>query len=382
MFVGLVVIHEFGHFIMARRNGVEVEEFGIGFPPKIWKKRIHSKKGDYDFTINLLPLGGFVRLKGEHDDADAAGTFGAASLWAKTKIMAAGVVLNLVTAIVLLTGLALFGIPQIVENQFTVAGDTKVTPARYIIGEVNDGAPADEAGLRSGDEITAIGEEGNVQQLKLPTDLNKITEANAGETVEVRYIRDGQERTAEATLRSEQVVEASRDTDDPMGYLGITQSGLSLAKQRSTWSAPVVALGLTAQFTQLTFEGLGRALSGLGSAIAGAVTGNTDARQEGQRKASEQVSGPVGIFYILQQGQSLGFGFVLFIIAIVSLTLAIMNILPIPALDGGRLWLTLATHGIGRPLSKEKEELINGIGFMFLMGLIVLITVVDVKRFY
>lgn len=382
MFVGLVVIHEFGHFIMARRNGVGVEEFGIGFPPAVWKKRIKSKKGDYDFTINLLPLGGFVRLKGEHDADDSEGTFGAASLWAKTKIMAAGVFLNLVTAIVLLTGLALAGMPQIINNQFTVKSDTKVIPAKVVIGEVEKGSPAAGAGLKKGDAIVAIGSSGKEQTLVSPQDLPAATKQNAGKEVAVRYVRGDLQRTATVTLRAEAIVAASRKAGDPQGYLGVVPDAASIAKQRSTWSAPVVALGLTKQFTELTFQGLGRALAGLGSLVAGAATGNSEARSAGQKRASEQVSGPVGIFYVLKQGQALGLAFILLIIALISLTLAIMNILPIPALDGGRLWLTLITHGIGKPLSQQKEELINGIGFLVLLTLIVLVTVVDVKRFF
>jgi regulator of sigma E protease len=182
------------------------------------------------------------------------------------------------------------------------------------------------------------------------------------------------------TLRSTAVVTASQKTSEPKGYLGVAPSTYSL--QRSTWSAPIVAVGLTGQFTALTFQGLGHALSGLGSIIAGAATGNTHARQNGQTKASEQVSGPVGVFVILQDGSLLGIQFIIFIIAIISLTLAIMNILPIPALDGGRLWLTLFTRGIGKPLSAKREEWINASGFIFLIGLMILITLVDVKRFF
>jgi regulator of sigma E protease len=382
MFVGLVVIHEFGHFIMARRNGVDVEEFGIGFPPRVYKKRIHSKKGDYDFTINLLPLGGFVRLKGEHDDANEKGSFGAASLWAKTKIMAAGVFLNLVTALVMLTALAWIGMPQIIEDQYTVQSDTKVIPAKVLVEEVEKGSPAAQAGLKVNDRILAIGEAGREQTLTSSQDLPEVTKNNAGKTVNIKYERGGEQRQANATLRTASVVEQSRKTDDPKGYLGVVPDPSEIAKQRSTWSAPLVAAGLTKQFTELTFQGLGRAVAGLGGLIAGAVTGNNEARSDAQKRASEQVSGPVGIFFVLKQGQTLGLEFVLLIIAIISLTLAIMNILPIPALDGGRLWLTLITHGLGKPLSQEKEELINGIGFLVLMGLIVLITVVDVKRFF
>ena len=152
--------------------------------------------------------------------------------------------------------------------------------------------------------------------------------------------------------------------------------------QRSTWSAPIVAVGLSAQITQLTFQGLGHALQGLGHMIAGTATGNTVARQNGQADASSQVSGPVGIVMILKDSSTLGIQFMLFIIAVISLTLAIMNILPIPALDGGRLWITLFSHAIKKPLSAKQEEFVNATGFFVLIGLILLVTLVDVHRFF
>ena len=380
LFIGLVVVHEYGHFIMARRNGVEIEEFGIGFPPRIWKKRIHSPKGDYNFTINLLPLGGFVKMKGETDGDTEPGTFGAASTWAKSKIMVAGVVMNLITAFLLLMLLALIGIPKLVDNQFTVASDTKVVRNEIIIGFVEKNSPASKAGLDQGDHLVSIGQEGKEQKLASSKDLPDFTRKNAGQKVSLTYTRDGSVQRGTTTIRSTAEVEASQKTDNPKGYLGVGPTDFTI--QRSTWSAPIVAAGLIKQFTVLTFQGLGKAVAGLGKAIAGLVTGNSPARQQGQKQASEQVSGPVGIFVILKDGSTLGFQFVLLIIAIISLTLAIMNILPIPALDGGRLWLTLLTRGIGRPISREKEELINASGFIFLLLLIVLITIVDIKRFF
>jgi len=377
LFIGLVVVHEFGHFIMARRGGVEVEEFGIFFPPRIYKKRA---KAGWLFTINLLPLGGFVKLKGEHDTDTELGSYGAADLWTKTKIMAAGVVMNLLTALVLFTIVALLGIPKLVDNQFTVKSDTHLVSSRTLISYVEPGSPAAKGGLQPRDQLTDIALPGYSPVAVNNADkLPDITENFAGKTVNVYYVRDGHERAATVHLLSRQAVEASRRTDNPKGYLGIIPTDIVL--QRSTWSAPIVAVGLTGQLTALTFQGLGHALVGLGGIIAGAVTGNTTARQHGQAAASADVSGPVGIYVILKEGSLIGYQFVLTIIAYISLALALMNILPIPALDGGRLWLTLITRAIKRPLSPGREEAINAIGFFVLIGLIILITVVDVKRF-
>lgn len=387
MFVGLVVIHEFGHFIMARRNGVDVEEFGIGFPPAFWRKRIKSPKGDYDFTLNLLPLGGFVKMKGEHDSDTEKGSFGAASLSGKVKIMVAGVVMNFLTAFVLLMVSAWIGMPQIVDNQFTVASDSKQIKAEvtdYTIAAIGKGSPAAKAGLKEGDKVTALGVGGKWQTVGTDGSVQEISRRFAGQTVDVRYERDGKAGTARATLNSAAVVDASKKTNDPIGYFGVTlqDNGTAPALRRSTWSAPLVAGGLLWQFTVLTFEGLGHALAGLGSIIAGFVTHNDAARTAGQTAASNQVSGPIGIFVVLKLFSEIGFPFVLFVIALISLSLAVMNILPIPALDGGRLWFTLAFRAFGRPLSETAEERINAIGFLTLIGLIVLISVVDVRRFF
>lgn len=377
MFIGLVVIHEYGHFLAARRGGVEVEEFGIFFPPALLKKRM---KAGYDFSINALPLGGFVKLKGEHDTDTEPGSFGAAPLWVKTKIMAAGVFFNLVVALVLFTLLALIGMPKIIDNQFTVKSDTRLAASKILVGYIEPGSPAAKAGLKSSDELRDISLPGRSPVgIDSADNLPAITRNFAGQSVEVMYVRNGQNQRTKLTLLDKKTVEASRKTNNPKGYLGIVPTEFIM--QRSTWSAPVVAVGFAGQVTALTFQGLGQALAGLGSTIAGITTGNTEARQHGQTKASEQVGGPVAIFFVLKDGSLLGYQFMLFIIAIVSLTLAIMNILPIPALDGGRLWMTLISRAVNRPISARTEEIINATGFFVLIGLIFLITFVDVKRF-
>lgn len=382
LFVGLVVVHELGHFIVARRNGVEAEEFGIGFPPRVWKKRIKSKRGDFDFSINLLPLGGFVKLKGEHDTDTEHGSFGAASVWVKTKIMIAGVAMNFVTAFVLLIIVALVGMPKLVDDQFTVTGDTKITKNDVYVGYVEPKSPADKAGLVATDRLIGYKVTGanTLQTFATASQLPKATDKYAGQTVTFVVERNRSEIQKKVTLRSDAEIAASLKTDNPKGHLGIAPTELTL--RQSTWSAPIVAGGLMGQFTSLTLQGLGNALAGLGGIIAGAVTGNTPARQAAQTEASSQVSGPVGIYFILKSGSILGYQYVLFVIAIISLTLAIMNFLPIPALDGGRMWLTLVSRAFKRPLSHKTEELVNATGFLLLIGLIILISVVDVRRFF
>jgi regulator of sigma E protease len=378
LFIGLVVVHEWGHFIMARRNGVEVEEFGIFFPPALYKRKT---KAGWVFSFNALPLGGFVKLKGEHDSDTEPGTFGAASTWAKTKIMAAGVFMNLLVALVLFTILALVGMPKLIDNQFTVKGDTQLVSQRVLVTYVEPGSPAAKAGLQARDQLTAISLPGYSPVAISHSDkLPNITRHFAGKTVDIFYIHNGEQIKKQTTLLTKQAVEASQKTNNPKGYLGILPTEFTV--QRSTWSAPIVAVGFSAQATKLTFQGLGHALGGLGSLIAGGVTGNTTARQNGQEAASSQVSGPVGIFVILKDGSALGYQFMLFIIAIISLTLAIMNILPIPALDGGRLWLMLGSRAVKKPISAKREEAINVAGFIILITLILLITFVDIKRFF
>ena len=378
LFISLVVVHEWGHFIMARRGGVEVEEFGIFFPPRLYR---HRTKGGWDFTINLIPLGGFVKLKGEHDSDTEKGSFGAASLSRKVKIMVAGVVMNLIVALALFTVVAFIGMPKLIPNQFTVKSDTHLVSSQVLVTYIEPGSPASKVGLKADDQLLSLQQPG-YSPLTVTTskDLPNITKNLAGKKVKLVYMRAGQTQQTFVTLNSKQAVDASQKTNNPKGYLGIGPTDFVL--QRSTWSAPIVAVGLSGQLTALTFQGLGHALGGLGSLIAGAATGNTTARQNGQTSASSQVSGPIGIFLILKVSSLLGFKFMLMIIAYISLTLAIMNILPVPALDGGRLWITLVARAFKRPLSAKREEMVNLIGFVVLISLIILITIVDVKRFF
>lgn len=364
LFIFLVLVHEWGHFIVARRNGVEVEEFGLFFPPRI---KTLARRNGTEYTLNALPLGGFVKLKGENDADRRPGTFGASKFSVKTKILLAGVGMNLLTAFIMLTILAWVGMPKLVDNQFTVASDVTVMRNDVLAAVIETDSPAAKAGVVKGDILTAIGLSGQIlSPINSPEDLPKLTAKYAGQEVMLVYVRDNTEKSAELTLHTKTEVTTSKKTDKPFGYLGITPTKYSL--ERYTWSAPIVAAGTIVQFTALTFQGLGTAI---GSLFQGDTT-----------KASEQVSGPVGVFAVLQQGSLYGFQFMLFVIAIISLSLAIMNALPIPALDGGRLFVLALFRVMKKPLTKEREEAIHGAGFLVLMGLIVLITIIDVKRFY
>ena len=351
LFVGLVVLHEFGHALAARRKGVEVEEFGIGFPPRAWSKKL---KNGTVFSLNWLPLGGFVRLKGENDAATGKGTYGGASLWTKIQILLAGVVVNWLTAAVIFTILATTGLPQILPNQFTVPNDTTYAKREVIAGSVAKDSPAERAGIKQGDRIARVAN----QDITSAQHLTQITSSHPGQTVQFVVEQQGKTKTFAVTLNKER--------SEKQGY-----AGLGLGEEvlrRSTWSAPIVGVGVTAQFTWVTLDGLGQTIAHL-------------FKQE-FKEAGQNVAGPVGIFSILQQSSQVGFTPVLFLIGIISLTLAVMNVLPIPALDGGRLFVTLLFRALRKPLTKEREEAIQAGGMLALMVLVIIITFVDVGRFF
>lgn len=369
LLVILVVVHELGHAIAARRNGVVVEEFGIGFPPKAWGKKL---KNGVLFTLNWLPLGGFVKLQGENDSANKKGDYGAASLWVKAKILLAGVFINWLTAAVIFTVLAVVGLPQIIENQFSVPADTTEVRKPVTVALVSKDSPAEGAGLQAGDQIVSFDD----QPVTSPEMLTNLTETHKGEEVPITYSRDGEKATTEVKLRSE--------VSPGQGYLGVgpTQEVLT----RSTWSAPIVGVGVTAQFTWVTLQGLGSLVADVVMGLISQFSFDSNVRQEGGERisaAGDQVAGPVGILgVIFPAAREAGVTTVLMLTAIISLTLAVMNALPIPALDGGRLFVTLLFRALKKPLTKEREEKIHGTGFMILILLVVTITILDVGRLF
>lgn len=370
----LVVVHELGHGIVARRNGVVVEEFGVGFPPKAWGKKVKKSilGKNVLISLNWLPLGGFVKLQGEHDAANKKGDYGAATYWQKTKILLAGVVMNWLVAIVLLSVLALFGLPKILPNQFSVPGDTQVIASPLQITRVESGSPADKAGLKTGDQLLRI----NGVSMPSATALAKTTADDKGQTIEVIYARGGTEYTTDVTLRE--------NNDDKKGYLGVASGQREEIK--ATWSAPIVGTATTLQFTWVTLEGTAKIIYDAGKGFIQSLSFDKSIREAGSEElstVSQSVAGPVGILGIIfPQAQAAGFKSLVFLTAIISLSLAVMNALPIPALDGGR-WTTMTVYKLRRKkLTKEQEEKIQTIGFAVLMGLVILVTWADVGKLF
>jgi regulator of sigma E protease len=421
----LVILHEFGHFIIARRNGVNVLEFGIGFPPRAiawiknpetgkwqrypkskWKKEkfskvVYSNSSDKSlaqkgmiFSINWLPIGGFCQMDGESAADTRKGTFGATSFWKKTKILFGGVLMNWLTAFVIFTILAWVGMPLFLDNQFTVASDTQTASSPVEITSVAENSPASKAGLKVDDKILAV--DGN--PMTFANDITEYNSAHAGETVvyTIRRIATVCLNQPDCYMEPCPCLEEDKTTvstdiavtlnpEDADYLLGVTlKSNEQLSY--STWSAPIVGLGLTAQLTGETFKGLGTMLWNLVRGVGSLFSFDANVRQEGQDAISEvgdSVSGPVGIIGVLFPAfTSAGPANLAFLAALISVSLACMNILPIPALDGGR-WLLIAIYKLRRKkLTKEAEERIVARAFIVLLVIMFIVTILDITRFF
>lgn len=342
----LVFVHELGHFVAARRAGVEVHEFGFGFPPKL----IGKKVGRTEYSINWIPLGGFVRLKGENLTDKAPGSFGAASFSNKTKILFAGVTMNALVALLILVGLAWTGLPPIIQNQFSFGQPQYVQDKQLMAVAVADDSPAQKAGIERGDMILS----GDGQRFVAETELLAFTKSHAGQKATFEVESDGRISVIEVELRQ---------PDSGQGALGVTPFQ-TYKQQYGFIDGIVTAVGITGQLVIGT-------LSAFGNLVAGLVT-------KGQM--SEQVAGPVGIVALLSNVLDFGLVYVLVFVVSISISLAVINALPLPALDGGRWLMAAAQKLTKRQLSERTEGLVHTVGFVALMLLMVVITYFDIER--
>lgn len=371
----LVVLHELGHAIVAKRNGVKVEEFGIGFPPaaKKWKVKRSFLGENVTFSLNWLPLGGFVRLKGEYDSAKGEGTYGGSTFWVKTKILLAGVMMNWITAIVLFTILAIIGMPKALPNQVQIPFNTEIRRSPVVIAKITPNSPADKIGLKVNDELIKINGQSLTEAEKLPV----ITKQSSGKKVRVEYRRDGKESSVDVQLNDEKSAKGS-------GYLGVIPG--QTEKMYSTWSAPIVGVATTGQLSYETVKGVGVLLVKTVHGSIGQIFGSAESKESARAdlaSVSGSVAGPIGILGVLFPSVvNSGIEQIIFVAALISLTLAVMNILPIPALDGGR-WFTMTIFRLfKKDLTKEREENIQATGMLILLILTILVTISDVGKLF
>ncbi len=358
LFASLIILHEAGHFWSARRNGVEVEEFGFGFPPKLWGK---MHKGTL-FSFNLLPLGGFVRLKGEDAADNGPGTFGGSSIGAKTKILLAGVGMNLLTAFLLFYVLCVTGIPglgSMFEPSFLHS--TYAQPKQLMLAEVVKGSPAAGAGLVRGDLILKL----NNTVLTSDNDLRDATKTHAGESVQLLIKQQGDEKLVTVTLRPASSTE---------GYLGVVSQQVYKLKY-DPLTAIAAAAYVTLALLLATIVGVFQLIIHIPSLIVGLFSAGVPA-------AAQAASGPVGIIFIMKALTTLGWSYVILFMANISVALAAFNVLPLPALDGGRLAVILFGRFTKRHMSPESEARYHTIGFMALIALMILISVYDLRKYF
>ncbi|MDA1334665.1 MAG: M50 family metallopeptidase [bacterium] len=328
----LVVSHELGHFLVAKWFGIRVDEFGIGIPPKAWGKQM----GETLYSINWLPFGGFVRLFGEDGDEDNPRSFSAQSFWRRSLVVAAGVIANVIVGYLIFTFLAWFGTPQ-----FAVE-----------VSEIAPNSPAETSGIENGDFI--IGFNDGITNPGLE-DVMSFIDSKKGMKATFLIEREGELYEFAAVPRVN-----SPEGEGSLGVrIGIAQKGF----ERVAWyKAP--------------WTGLKRTLTELSNLVEGIVFFFGKLLTTGSSPGD--VIGPVGIAVVAQEIFSVSIIHFLTLIAFLSLNLAIINILPIPALDGGRLLFFVIEKVSGRKISGKTAGVIHSVFFVLLIVLLLWITYKDI----
>lgn len=337
----LIFVHELGHFIAARRSGVKVEEFGLGFPPRIWSR----KRGDTVYSINALPIGGFVRLYGEEHsvEADKTQAYYHKGRLARTAIVVSGVLMNFLLAVFAFAAITWFvGVPRDL-------GHVKVL-------SVSENSPASQAGLLTDDTVVAVAGQNVVQTKEFIESVNN----RRGKETELVVRRGSEEVKLKVTPRE--------NPPQGQGALGV---GITSSEIYNPPLAERPFVSLFEGFKQATFW------------VKATVLGITDslAKVFGG-KAPEGLAGPIGIYQITEIAAGQGILALLSFIAILSVNLAVLNILPIPALDGGRLLFIGVEALFGRRVLPTFEKYAHRVGMLILLALIFLITLGDIKRLF
>ena len=340
----LVLVHELGHFLVARKFGILVEEFGFGLPPRVFGKKI----GETVYSLNLLPFGGFVRLHGENYDGEAEfpqRSFSSKSKKVRTAVIVAGVIMNFLLAVVAFAVVYSFsGIPKTTQDVRIVAIDTN-SPAQIgglVVGDVVKSV--------SGGEVTSV--EGFVS----------LVEEKKGQRVTLEVLRDegGEKSTKKITLTPRQ------DPPEGEGPLGVVISSTEI------YYPPVLLrpfVGAYYGFKEAFFWGY-TVVGGIAKIFSDLFVG----------QAPKDIAGPVGIFAVTSQAAKFGILALVNFVGILSVNLAILNILPFPALDGGRLMFIGLEKVIGRKVLPKVESTIHTVGMIILLILIFAITAGDIKR--
>jgi regulator of sigma E protease len=347
LFIGilgvLVVIHEIGHFVTARLANVRVLEFGVGFPPRA---KVLRNRGETTYTLNWLPIGGFVKLEGEDGEgADDPRSFAAQRWITKMLILVAGVAMNVLLAFAIFTAIAFTGDPTIGVR----------------IGEVQADSPAASVGVGAGDALVSI--DGVYYSAFEGESLLGALQARAGETVVIGLERaDGTTGSLTVTLRDEAAVAAGQGA---LGVSGLSAMTTQVSVGRTLPEA--IAVGV-----ERTVDALGLIVRGLGTLVESIATDPTQ---------PPPVAGPVGI--ATQIGDvfwQLGPTVTLYVAGILSANLAVVNILPFPPLDGGRMLMITLKRLFGTRISLRAEQLTYMVGFVFLFAFLIWITGFDIIR--
>jgi len=358
--VVLILVHELGHFLVAKSFGIRVEEFGIGYPPRAFT--LGTLKGT-TYTINWLPFGGFVRIFGEQYDREYAPeerkeAFVHKSKMAQALVLLAGVGFNLLFAWLLFTSTLMMGAPTAIEESEAAGLDTHL-----IVSSVVVGSPADAAGLVAGDEIVGIQTKEATLDTLYPNSAAAFIQSEPGKVITISYIHD----TTSGVVERVQVSPAHGVLVESPATPAVGIAMALVANQALPFFT-----ALTQGFLN-TIAALQTVSVGLFSFIVSTVTGSAD---------WSQVAGPIGIAGLVGDASSVGFVYLLYFTAFISVNLAVINLLPLPALDGGRLLFIMIETIMRKPIGTRVSTAFNVIGFTLLIVLMVVVTYHDILRLF